>query len=247
MTLNNLNTTTLSTNDLTVNNELTTNILTVNGTSTFTDDIKASYIYGMTTYLSGPIYQRGHITYLFDDNAKIYFGKLNNNLPVGNIEHYCVAHGFFDWSGNNLACISTEYSQYYFTKSDEKWLMFLGIKIHGYWFRCIEYSNLSGSNDTNITVSSGTDWVNNNIATRPPVIGRCDGVYFNKKRYDSCPDTDEYFMGCLFPYGYRLSYKNSTYPIYLIRHGNCNRFSWNLDNGVFKFNNVLLTLGSLPS
>lgn len=192
-----------------------------------------------SVYLSSnKFFFQNNVTFLFDTNATIYFGKQNNNVIVGNCENKCVCWGFLNRT-SNIAVINTGYVQLNFNNSDSRWLSLLKITVNGYNLTCINYPNLSGTDNTTIT-TTGTDYVNGNIPTMPPITGQCDLVYFNRKRYKNHPDTDEYITYCLFPYGQKVTYNNTAYNAYTVRYGNCNDLNTNLSSIVVRLSNVIM-------
>ena len=194
-----------------------------------------------SVYLSSnKFFFQNNVTFLFDTNATIYFGKQNNNVIVGNCENKCVCWGFLNRT-SNIAVINTGYVQLNFNNSDSRWLSLLKITVNGYNLTCINYPNLSGTDNTTIT-TTGTDYVNGNIPTMPPITGQCDLVYFNRKRYKNHPDTDEYITYCLFPYGQKVTYNNTAYNAYTVRYGNCNDLNTNLSSIVVRLSNVIMKL-----
>ena len=192
-----------------------------------------------SVYLSSnKFFFQNNVTFLFDTNATIYFGKQNNNVIVGNCENKCVCWGFLNRT-SNIAVINTGYVQLNFNNTDSRWLSLLKITVNGYNLTCINYPNLSGTDNTTIT-TTGTDYVNGNIPTMPPITGQCDLVYFNRKRYKNHPDTDEYITYCLFPYGQKVTYNSTAYNAYTVRYGNCNDLNTNLSSIVVRLSNVIM-------
>ena len=192
-----------------------------------------------SVYLSSnKFFFQNNTTFLFDTNATIYFGKHLNNVIVGNCINKCVCWGFLNKS-SYIATINTGYVQLNFDNSDSRWLSLLKITVNGYNLTCINYPNLSGTDDTVIT-TSGTDYVNGNIPTMPPITGQCDLVYFNRKRYKNHPDTDEYNTYYLFPYGQKVTYNSTAYNAYTVRYGNCNDLNTNLSSIVVRLSNVIM-------
>ena len=192
-----------------------------------------------SVYLSSnKFFFQNNTTFLFDTNATIYFGKHLNNVIVGNCINKCVCWGFLNKS-SYIATINTGYVQLNFDNSDSRWLSLLKITVNGYNLTCINYPNLSGTDDTVIT-TTGTDYVNGNIPTMPPITGQCDLVYFNRKRYKNHPDTDEYNTYYLFPYGQKVTYNSTAYNAYTVRYGNCNDLNTNLSSIVVRLSNVIM-------
>ena len=192
-----------------------------------------------SVYLStNKFFVQNNATFLFDTDAIIYFGKQNKNVIVGNCVNKCVCWGFLNRS-SNIAIINTGYVQLNFNNEDSRWLSLLKITVNGYNLTCINYPNLSGTDDTVIT-TSGTDYVNGNIPTMPPITGQCDLVYFNRKRYKNHPDTDEYTTYYLFPYGQKVTYNSTAYNAYTVRYGNCNDLNTNLSSIVVRLSNVIM-------
>ena len=194
-----------------------------------------------SVYLSSSkFFFQNNTTFLFDTNATIYFGKHLNNVIAGNCINKCVCWGFLNKS-SYIAIINTGYVQLNFNNTDSRWLSLLKITVNGYNLTCINYPNLSGTDNTTIT-TTGTDYVNGNIPTMPPITGQCDLVYFNRKRYKNHPDTDEYITYCLFPYGQKVTYNNTAYNAYTVRYGNCNDLNTNLSSIVVRLSNVIMKL-----
>ena len=194
-----------------------------------------------SVYLSSnKFFFQNNTTFLFDTNATIYFGKHLNNVIAGNCINKCVCWGFLNKS-SYIAIINTGYVQLNFNNTDSRWLSLLKITVNGYNLTCINYPNLSGTDDTVIT-TTGTDYVNGNIPTMPPITGQCDLVYFNRKRYKNHPDTDEYTTYYLFPYGQKVTYNSTAYNAYTVRYGNCNDLNTNLSSIVVRLSNVIMKL-----
>ena len=192
-----------------------------------------------SVYLSSnKFFFQNNVTFLFDTNATIYFGKQNNNVIVGNCENKCVCWGFLNRT-SNIAVINTGYVQLNFNNTDSRWLSLLKITVNGYNLTCINYPNLSGTDNTTIT-TTGTNYVTGNIPTMPPITGQCDLVYFNRKRYKNHPDTDEYTTYYLFPYGQKVTYNSTAYNAYTVRYGNCNDLNTNLSSIVVRLSNVIM-------
>lgn len=180
-------------------------------------------------------------TFLFDTNATIYFGKQNKDVIVGNCVNKCVCWGFLNIS-SNIAIINTGYVQLNFDNTESgRWLVFLKIIVNGYNLTCINYPNLSGTDNTTIT-TTGTDYVNGNIPTMPPIVGQCDLVYFTKKRHKNHPDTDPYNIFYLFPYGLKVSDGSTKYNAYSIRTGGCDDLGINQSSMVVRLSNVTMKL-----
>lgn len=194
-----------------------------------------------SVYLSSnKFFFQNNTTFLFDTNAIIYFGKQNSNVIIGNCINKCVCWGFL----NKFLCIAiinTGYVQLNFDNTDDRWLSLLKISVNGYDLTCINYPNLSGTDDTVITTTR-TDYVNGNIPTMPPITGQCDLVYFNRKRYRNHPDTDEYNTYYLFPYGQKVTHNSTAYNAYTLRYGNCNNLNINLSSIVVRLSNVIMKL-----
>lgn len=106
---------------------------------------------------------------------------------------------------------------------------------------CINYPNLSGTDDTTIT-TTGTNYVTGNIPTMPPIVGQCDLVYFTRKRYKNHPDTDDYHTYYLFPYGLTVSDGSTNYNAYTVRYGTCNDLDISPSSMVARLSNVTMKL-----
>ena len=265
LTTDNLSTNALSTNALTINNQLTaktitsesitnsstlkTNSLTVDNSATLSSltvsNLKVTNTCSLTTSIGCqdyPIYchilYQNNSRFFYDTTATIIFGKQNNNVIVGNATNTCICWGFFNIT-KEIAIINTGYVQLNFNNTDSRWLTLLYINVEGYRLRCINYPNLSGTDNTVIT-TTGTDYVNGNIPTMPPITGQCDLVYFNRKRYKNHPDTDEYTTYYLFPYGQKVTYNSTAYNAYTVRYGNCNDLNTNLSSIVVRLSNVIM-------
>ena len=117
----------------------------------------------------------------------------------------------------------------------------LKIVVNGCDLTCINYPNLSGTDNTVIT-TSGTDYVNGNIPTMPPIVGQCDLVYFNRKRYKNHPDTDDYHTYYLFPCGSTISNGSTKYNAYSIRTGGCDDIGISQSSMVTRLSNVTMKL-----
>ena len=236
ITCNKIITSSLETNNLTVNNSVSASSLisdlTVNNSCQINTFLKCSN--DIDCYR---LWQDGS-RFLYDTNATIYFGKQNNTVIVGNCINKCVCWGFLNRS-SNIAIINTGYVQLNFNNTDGRWLVLLKIIVNGYALTCINYPNLSGTDNTTIT-TTGTDYVNGNIPTMPPIVGQCDLVYFNRKRYKNHPDTDEYTTYYLFPYGQKVTYNSTAYNAYTVRYGNCNDLNTNLSSIVVRLSNVIM-------
>lgn len=239
------NSSTLKTNNLTVDNSVSASSLivsdlTVNNSCQINTSLKCSN--NIDCYHNIDCYRlwQDGSRFLYDTNATIYFGKQNKAVIVGNCKNKCVCWGFLNKS-SNIAVINTGYVQLNFNSTDSRWLCLLKITVNGYNLTCINYPNLSGTNDTVIT-TTGTDYVNGNIPTMPPITGQCDLVYFNRKRYRNHPDTDEYTTSYLFPYGNKVTYDNTAYNAYSVRYGNCNDLDTNLSSLVVRLSNVTMKL-----
>lgn len=261
---NNLTTTNLSTDNLTINNQLTaktitsksitnsstvkTDYLTVDNSATIpTLTVNNNFTVNSNCTINTNIYcsnydincyrlwQNGS-RFLYDTNATIYFGKQNNNVIVGSCVNNCVVWGFFNKS---IAIVNTGYTQLNFNNTDSRWLTLIRISVNGYNLSCINYPNLSGTDDTTIS-TSGTNYVTGNIPTMPPITGQCDLVYFNRKRYKNHPDTDTYNTHYLFPYGQTVKYNSTNYNAYTVRCGNCDDLNTNLSSIVVRLSNVIM-------
>lgn len=255
LTVNSISTKNITSDEANINSLTTSNIN--NSVSITTKQVNADYMringagsyvfmkFDGKLYLDESVYLRfnkfffqNNTTFLFDTNATIYFGKQNNNVIVGNCENKCVCWGFLNIS-SNIAIINTGYVQLNFNNEDSRWLSLLKITVNGYNLTCINYPDLSGTDNTTIT-TTGTDYVNGNIPTMPPIVGQCDLVYFNRKRYKNHPDTDEYNTFYLFPYGQKVTYNSTDYNAYTVRYGNCNDLNTNLSSIVVRLSNVIM-------
>lgn len=231
------NSSTLKTNNLTVDNSVSASSLIVSNLTVNNSCQINTFLRCSNDIDSYRLWQDGS-RFIYDTNATIYFGKQNNNVIIGNCINKCVCWGFLNKS-SYIAIINTGYVQLNFDNSDSRWLSLLKITVNGYNLTCINYPNLSGTDDTVIT-TSGTDYVNGNIPTMPPITGQCDLVYFNRKRYKNHPDTDEYTTYYLFPYGQKVTYNSTAYNAYTVRYGNCNDLNTNLSSIVVRLSNVIM-------
>lgn len=231
------NSSTLKTNNLTVDNSVSASSLIVSNL-TVNNSCQINTFLRCSNDIDGYRLWQDGSRFIYDTNATIYFGKQNNNVIVGNCINKCVCWGFLNKS-SYIAIINTGYVQLNFDNADSRWLSLLKITVNGYNLTCINYPNLSGTNDTVIT-TTGTDYVNGNIPTMPPITGQCDLVYFNRKRYKNHPDTDEYTTYYLFPYGQKVKYNNTAYNAYTVRYGNCNDLNTNLSSIVVRLSNVIM-------
>ena len=89
---------------LTVNNQLTTKS-NLNGYN-----ITSSYITNYGTIKSSDLISHHNVTYLFDTNATLYLGKIQNQTIRTNAVHKCCAFGYYDIS-SGYAVISTSHVQ----------------------------------------------------------------------------------------------------------------------------------------
>lgn len=238
ITCNKIITSSLETNKLTVDNSVSASSLvsdlTVNNSCQINTFLKCSN--DIDCYR---LWQDGS-RFLYDTNATIYFGKQNNTVIVGNCINKCVCWGFLNRT-SNIAIINTGYVQLNFNNTDGRWLVLLKIIVNGYALTCINYPNLSGTDNTTIT-TTGTDYVNGNIPTMPPIVGQCDLVYFNKKRYKNHPDTDPYNIYYLFPCGLTVSDGSTNYNAYTVRMGGCDDLGIDPSSMVVRLSNVTMKL-----
>ena len=84
-----------SIDNLTVNNQLTTKS-NLNGYN-----IYSSYITNYGTIKSSDLISHHNVTYLFDTNATIYLGKIQNQTIRTNAVHKCCAFGYYDISSGS--------------------------------------------------------------------------------------------------------------------------------------------------
>ena len=231
------NSSTLKTNNLTVDNSVSASSLIVSNLTVNNSCQINTFLRCSNDIDCYRLWQDGS-RFIYDTNATIYFGKHLNNVIAGNCINKCVCWGFLNKS-SYIAIINTGYVQLNFDNSDSRWLSLLKITVNGYNLTCINYPNLSGTDNTVIT-TSGTDYVNGNIPTMPPITGQCDLVYFNRKRYKNHPDTDEYTTYYLFPYGQKITYNSTAYNAYTVRYGNCNDLNTNLSSIVVRLSNVIM-------
>ena len=231
------NSSTLKTNNLTVDNSVSASSLIVSNL-TVNNSCQINTFLRCSNDIDGYRLWQDGSRFIYDTNATIYFGKHLNNVIAGNCINKCVCWGFLNKS-SYIATINTGYVQLNFDNSDSRWLSLLKITVNGYNLTCINYPNLSGTDNTVIT-TSGTDYVNGNIPTMPPITGQCDLVYFNRKRYKNHPDTDEYTTYYLFPYGQKVTYNSTAYNAYTVRYGNCNDLNTNLSSIVVRLSNVIM-------
>ena len=231
------NSSTLKTNNLTVDNSVSASSLIVSNLTVNNSCQINTFLRCSNDIDCYRLWQDGS-RFIYDTNATIYFGKHLNNVIAGNCINKCVCWGFLNKS-SYIAIINTGYVQLNFDNSDSRWLSLLKITVNGYNLTCINYPNLSGTDNTVIT-TSGTDYVNGNIPTMPPITGQCDLVYFNRKRYKNHPDTDEYTTYYLFPYGQKVTYNSTAYNAYTVRYGNCNDLNTNLSSIVVRLSNVIM-------
>ena len=231
------NSSTLKTNNLTVDNSVSASSLIVSNLTVNNSCQINTFLRCSNDIDCYRLWQDGS-RFVYDTNATIYFGKHLNNVIAGNCINKCVCWGFLNKS-SYIAIINTGYVQLNFNNTDSRWLSLLKISVNGYNLTCINYPNLSGTDDTTIT-TSGTDYVNGNIPTMPPITGQCDLVYFNRKRYKNHPDTDEYTTYYLFPYGQKVTYNSTAYNAYTVRYGNCNDLNTNLSSIVVRLSNVIM-------
>lgn len=238
ITCNKIITSSLETNKLTVDNSVSASSLvsdlTVNNSCQINTLLKCSN--DIDCYR---LWQDGS-RFLYDTNATIYFGKQNNTVIVGNCINKCVCWGFLNRS-SNIAIINTGYVQLNFNSTDGRWLALLKIIVNGYALTCINYPDLSGTNNTTIT-TTGTDYVNGNIPTMPPIVGQCDLVYFTRKRHKNHPDTDDYHTYFLFPYGLTVSDGSTKYNAYTVRYGGCDDLDIGPSSMVARLSNVTMKL-----
>ena len=231
------NSSTLKTNNLTVDNSVSASSLIVSNL-TVNNSCQINTFLRCSNDIDGYRLWQDGSRFIYDTNATIYFGKQNKNVIVGNCINKCVCWGFLNKS-SYIAIINTGYVQLNFDNSDSRWLSLLKITVNGYNLTCINYPKLASTDDTTIT-TSGTDYVNGNIPTMPPITGQCDLVYFNRKRYKNHPDTDEYTTYYLFPYGQKVTYNSTAYNAYTVRYGNCNDLNTNLSSIVVRLSNVIM-------
>ena len=78
--------------------------------------------------------------------------------------------------------------------------------------------------------------------TMPPIVGQCDLVYFNKKRYKNHPDTDDYHTYYLFPCGSTISNGSTKYNAYTVRYGGCDDLDIGPSSMVARLSNVTMKL-----
>lgn len=258
MTVNSISTKNITSDEANINSLTTSNIN--NSDSITTKQVNADYMringagsyvfmkFDGKLYLDESVYLRSNrfffqnnTTFLFDTDATIYFGKQNKDVIVGKCINKCICWGFLNKS-SNIAIINTGYVQLNFDNTESgRWLVFLRINVNGYALTCINYPNLSGTDNTTIT-TTGTDYVNGNIPTMPPIVGQCDLVYFTKKRHKNHPDTDPYNIFYLFPYGLKVSDGSTNYNAYSVRTGGCDDVGINQSSMVVRLSNVTMKL-----
>lgn len=195
---------------LTVNNQLTTKS-NLNGYN-----ITSSYITNYGTIKSNGLISHHNVTYLFDTNATINFGKTLNGKMIGTHTFNCVAYGFYDTS-SGYAMINTNYVNCNVNISNKTWWALYGLKLNGIWFRCLSYECLSGSNESKINC----DYVYGNYPLLPPMVGMINVTYFNGKIYQNCPDNDTMFFNALYPYAYQVNNGSNNYNVYIVKGNNC--------------------------
>lgn len=218
---------------LTVNNQLSAKS-NLNGYN-----IYSSYITNYGTIKSSDLISHHNVTYLFDTNATLYFGKIINQTIRTNAVHKCCAFGYYDIS-SGYAVISTSHVQVRFNDSNNNWLCLFGFIINGITFKCLsdKYDSLYGNDGTSFANDSNFAYSNEPLL--PPVVGIFECGYFPGNRYRNSPDTNEFYHNYLFPYGVQGYYDNNSYYLYIVRGENCDDRSTSADRYVIKITDCLM-------
>lgn len=196
--------------NLTVNNQLSAKS-NLNGYN-----IYSSYITNYGTIKSNGLISHHNVTYLFDTNATINFGKTLNGVMIGTHTFNCVAYGFYDIS-SGYAMINTNYVNCNVNVTNNTWWALYGLKLNGIWFRCLSYECLGGSNGSKITC----DYVRSNYPLLPPMVGMINVTYFNGNVYQNCPDNDTMYFNALYPYAYQVNNGSNNYNVYIVKMNEC--------------------------
>lgn len=210
ITSNNITSSEGTIDKLTVNNQLTTKS-NLNGYN-----IYSSYITNYGTIKSNDLISHHNVTYLFDTNATINFGKTLNGKMIGTHTFNCVAYGFYDIS-SGYAMINTNYVNCCVSVTNKTWWALYGLKLNGIQFRCLSYPCLSGKNESKINC----DYITFNRPLLPPMVGMINVTYFNGKTYQNCPDNDTMFFNALYPYAYQVNNGSNNYNVYIVKGNNC--------------------------
>ena len=157
-----------------------------------------------------------NVTYLFDTNATVNFGKTLNGKMIGKHDFNCVAYGFYDIS-SGYAMINTNYVNCPVSVTNKTWWALYGLKLNGIQFRCLSYPCLSGNNGSKINC----EYVTLNRHLLPPMVGMINVTYFNGKTYQNCPDNDTMFFNALYPYAYKVNNGSNNYNVYIVKGNNC--------------------------
>ena len=237
ITSNNITSSEGTIDKLTVNNQLTSKT-NLNGYN-----IYSSYITNYGTIKSSDLISHHNVTYLFDTNATLYLGKIQDQTIRTNAVHKCCAFGYYNIS-NGYAVISTSHVQVRFNNSVNNWICMFGFTINGINFKCLsdKYGYLYGNDNT--WFSNSSNFAYNNDPLLPPVVGKFECSYFTGKRYRSSPDTDDFYHNALFPYGVQGYYNNKSYHLYMVRAENCDDRGTGVDRLIIKITDCLMIKSS---
>ena len=186
-------------------------------------------------YLSTNKYiYHNNVTYLYDHSGYLYFckGTLSSGLiyyPRTNYKFLSEVFGFYD-SFNNIATLSTGFTQCYFSSTEyNDYYFFLGFKCHNKYFKAY-YFTLSNIN---------LNWDNTTADYyRPRVTGNTECCKISTSSNNNALGTGDRYYHSLYPCNFSVLINNTTYRCYVLRDRSSKILSSNDNHLMFKFTDV---------
>lgn len=153
--------------------------------------------------------------YLYDNNAEIYFGKVNekSNEFEGNYKFNCSAYGFYN-KKTHRANISTNNFFSKLNKNDLS-VCFIGIKVQGVMLYAKNYPFLK-EQTTNGTKIDDKYFTNE----YPTIAGNLELTMNQHQVWDDGTDVQEKFILYLHPTAKNITMNKIQYPVYTVRNQN---------------------------
>lgn len=176
------------------------------------------------------------ISYLYDNNAEIYFGSALKGVYKSNYKFNCSAYGFYN-KKDHRANITTNNMFVDFNIVNQEVLAFIGIKVNGVMFYAKKYPYLTLSDNLN---DQNGNKINTSYFTNeyPFIVGNIEVSSSQSQIWHHGTDVQNKWIFYLHPTAYDIKIDDELYPSYTVRNSNGEIDPWTEKSLIVRFINL---------